>query len=153
MERKRVVSGLLGKQLPPSMGVAGSIPVLSAVTTVALEDRQILVSCTSFENWSPLTGAADSISVSSAMNCKSGKCPSSVAKAQKLRRQMGEVLKYKVGTKVVFGNEDPLEGRVIENFKLPGDVCVQWLNGPNGTPGEKSSYDREWLDENVKIVP
>lgn len=111
-----------------------------------------MVSCTSFENWSLLTGAASSILVFSAMNCKSGKCRGSVAKAQRLRAQISEILKYKVGTKVFFDESNPLVGQVVTNVKLPGDICIQWLNGPDNTPGQMISYDKEWLDENVKII-
>ena len=51
-------------------------------------------------------------------------------------------MKYEVGTKLVC-NE--VKGTVIPNFKLPGDICVEWETG------EKSSYDEDWLDENSKI--
>jgi len=51
--------------------------------------------------------------------------------------------KYKVGTKVVC-NE--VEGVVVENYKLPGDICITWETG------QKSSYDKEWLDDFVKML-
>lgn len=50
--------------------------------------------------------------------------------------------KYLVGTHLIC-NE--VNGIVIENFKLPGDICVEWETGL------RSSYDPEWLDEFAKI--
>lgn len=39
-----------------------------------------------------------------------------------------------------------VKGIVIENFKLPGDICVEWETGL------KTSYDVDWLDEFARIV-
>jgi hypothetical protein len=50
--------------------------------------------------------------------------------------------RYLPGTKLIC-NE--VNGIVIENFKLSGDICVEWETGL------KSSYDEEWLDEFTKI--
>ena len=52
-------------------------------------------------------------------------------------------MKYPVVTKVECND---CIGTVIENFKLPGDICIEW------DVGLKSSYDEEWLDENVSII-
>ena len=57
--------------------------------------------------------------------------------------------KYKVGTKVVFSdpqNGESFEGKVIDNYKIPGDICVKWETGFN------SSYDEKWLDKNTMII-
>lgn len=53
-------------------------------------------------------------------------------------------MNYKVGTKLVC-NE--VNGIVVENTKLPGDVCVQWEGYDNIV-----SYDTDWLDENAKVI-
>ncbi len=50
--------------------------------------------------------------------------------------------KYSLGIKLIC-NE--VNGIVIENFKLPGDICVLWETGL------QSSYDIEWLDQFTKI--
>jgi len=49
---------------------------------------------------------------------------------------------YDVGTKVVCNG---VKGEVVPNTKLPGDICIQWETGIF------SSYDKEWLDENVTV--
>lgn len=51
--------------------------------------------------------------------------------------------KYAVGTRLMCGG---VPGTVVQNVKLPGDICVMW-------PGETRpwSYSAEWLDENVVI--
>lgn len=44
---------------------------------------------------------------------------------------------YKLGTKIVFKfNNTRIVGEVVENTKLPGDICVQW-------------NDLEFLEENT----
>jgi len=53
--------------------------------------------------------------------------------------------KYIVGTKLIH-NESGITGIVIENFKLPGDICVEWKTG------FKTSYHEESLNENCSIV-
>ena len=59
--------------------------------------------------------------------------------------------KYTAGTKIVYshesyGQKEIIRGVVIENCKLPGDICVQWETG------QFSSYDLEWLNQNVEIL-
>lgn len=49
--------------------------------------------------------------------------------------------RYPEGT-VVLTTLD-VEGIVIPNFKLPGDICVEWESG------QKISYDEEFLDSIV----
>ena len=51
---------------------------------------------------------------------------------------------YEVGTKLVC-NE--VNGTVVENEKLPGDICVLWEEYDRII-----SYDTEWLDENAKVI-
>lgn len=51
--------------------------------------------------------------------------------------------KYSVGTKVTF---DDISGEIIENFKLPDDICIEWETGLIG------SYNKEWLDSNITIL-
>jgi hypothetical protein len=51
---------------------------------------------------------------------------------------------YEVGTKLVC-NE--VNGTVVENVKLPGDICVMWEGYTSIV-----SYDIDWLDENAKVV-
>lgn len=53
--------------------------------------------------------------------------------------------KYLVGKKVVCPGQD--EGVIIENFKLPGDICIKWnsMEWP-------VSYDEDFLDEHCVIV-
>jgi hypothetical protein len=48
--------------------------------------------------------------------------------------------KYPVGTRVTCCD---IDGYVVTNVKLPGDICIEWETGMF------SSYDEEWLDENV----
>lgn len=47
-------------------------------------------------------------------------------------------MKYPVGKEVVCN-----KGIVVENYKLAGDICIGWENGM------QSSYDEDWLDENL----
>lgn len=56
-------------------------------------------------------------------------------------------MKYQQGTKLIYrcGDGDTIRGIVVENSKLPGDICVEWENG------QFSSYDEDWLDENAEI--
>lgn len=53
--------------------------------------------------------------------------------------------KYSVGTKLLH-TESGIIGFVVENFKLPGDICVEWETGL------KTSYDEENLDENCSVM-
>ena len=52
-------------------------------------------------------------------------------------------LRFEVGT-VILCND--VKGVVVENVKLPGDICVKWE-----TMDEIVSYDEDWLNDNVKI--
>ncbi len=51
--------------------------------------------------------------------------------------------KYSIGTRMLCGG---IEGTVIENYKMPGDICIRWENGLT------CSYDKEWLDKNVVVI-
>lgn len=51
--------------------------------------------------------------------------------------------KYPIGTKLLC---DVIEGEVIENFKLPGDICVRW------DTGIEASYDEMWMDRYTIIM-
>jgi len=53
-------------------------------------------------------------------------------------------MKYSVGTKLEC---EEVAGVVVENTKLPGDICVKWESMDFVV-----SYDEEWLDENSKVV-
>lgn len=56
-------------------------------------------------------------------------------------------MKYSVGVKLIYRYEKGIiHGEVIENFKLPGDLCVKW------DTGQVASYDEEWLDERTEIM-
>lgn len=50
---------------------------------------------------------------------------------------------YTEGTKLMC---DGYKGVVVKNYKLPGDICVEWETGV------KSSYDKYWLNENTIII-
>ena len=50
---------------------------------------------------------------------------------------------YEEGTKIIC-NE--VHGIVVENTKLPGDICIKW------NTGQFCSYDKEWLDDNAEIL-
>lgn len=52
-------------------------------------------------------------------------------------------MKYVIGVHVKCNN---VLGVVIENFKLHGDICIEWETGM------KASYDSCWLDENVELL-
>ena len=52
--------------------------------------------------------------------------------------------KYPVGKKVIV-NE--ITGTIVENVKLPDDICVTW-EGNSGV----YSYDEEWLDKNIETA-
>lgn len=52
--------------------------------------------------------------------------------------------KYVPGTKLIW-KANGVRGRVVENYKLPGDICVEWEHGV------KSSYDEWFLDEHCAI--
>lgn len=47
-------------------------------------------------------------------------------------------MKYPIGTKLIF---EDIKGVVVENFKLPGDICIEWETG------QIISYGHEWLDK------
>lgn len=51
---------------------------------------------------------------------------------------------YDVGTKIICND---IEGTVVENEKLPGDICVLWEGYDHFI-----SYDTEWLNDNAKVV-
>lgn len=53
-------------------------------------------------------------------------------------------MKYTVGTIL---DADGVRGKVVENTKLPGDICVLWEHMT-----EIVSYDESFLDEFCKIV-
>jgi len=58
--------------------------------------------------------------------------------------------KYTTGTKLIYrGEEDGIpnvfHGVVVDNYKLPGDICVNWESGVS------SSYDKDWLDWHTEI--
>jgi hypothetical protein len=53
-------------------------------------------------------------------------------------------MKYPVGTKL---EADGVKGVVVENTKLPGDICVVWEHLP-----QVISYDEDFLDEFCKVV-
>lgn len=53
-------------------------------------------------------------------------------------------MKYKVGTTLEC---DGVKGVVVENTKLPGDICVLWEHMT-----QVVSYDEEFLDEFCKII-
>lgn len=53
-------------------------------------------------------------------------------------------MEYRVGIKLECNG---VTGVVVENTKLPGDICVKWE-----TMDFVVSYDKEWLDENVRAL-
>ena len=52
-------------------------------------------------------------------------------------------MSYEPDTKV--RSHTGVRGTVVENYKLPGDICIDWETG------QKFSYDEEWLQNNTKI--
>lgn len=55
--------------------------------------------------------------------------------------------KFPVGSRVGWPIEGKIEeGTVVENYKMPGDICIEWDMGIN------SSYDAEFLAENGVTV-
>lgn len=55
--------------------------------------------------------------------------------------------KYPVGMTILVDDhscEYTFRGTVVENCKLPGDICVKWEDG------KLISYDENWLDENAR---
>ena len=57
--------------------------------------------------------------------------------------------KYKVGAKLSFCDPQSGEsfgGKVVENYKFPGDICIDWETGM------QSSYDEDWLDQFTIIL-
>jgi hypothetical protein len=54
--------------------------------------------------------------------------------------------KYTVGTMLECNG---VRGKVVENIKLPGDICVEW---DNVAWWPIHSYDADWLDDNVIII-
>lgn len=60
-------------------------------------------------------------------------------------------MKYPAGTELIFRDihhtpPEEIRGVVVENVKLPGDICVKWESG------EIYSYDEQWLDEFTEIT-
>lgn len=53
-------------------------------------------------------------------------------------------MKYPVGTKLFCNN---IEGVVVDDVKIHGDICVQW-----DEIDFVCSYDERWLDENAIIM-
>jgi hypothetical protein len=53
-------------------------------------------------------------------------------------------MKYKPGDLITFEDR---KGTVVENVKLPNDICVLW------DTGEFSSYDEWFLDRYMKHIP
>ena len=53
-------------------------------------------------------------------------------------------MKYAVGTKL---DCDGVTGVIVENTKLPGDICVLWEHMT-----QVVSYDEEFLDEFCKVI-
>lgn len=51
--------------------------------------------------------------------------------------------KYPVGMKIRCND---IPGTIVENVKMPGDICVEW-EGNSGV----FSYDEEWLDKNLDL--
>jgi hypothetical protein len=51
---------------------------------------------------------------------------------------------YGEGTKLVCND---INGVVVSNTKLPGDICVLWEGYDTAI-----SYDKQWLDEFTKVV-
>jgi len=57
--------------------------------------------------------------------------------------------KYAVGVRLCFldpQSGESFEGKVIENYKFGGDICVKWDTGLS------SSYDKDWLDKFTTVV-
>lgn len=56
-------------------------------------------------------------------------------------------MKYPVGTVLIYDDMimGEIKGVVVENVKLPGDICVLWEGD------HLVSYDEEWLDEHCGI--
>lgn len=50
---------------------------------------------------------------------------------------------FPVGTRIIH-IESEIEGTVVENYKFPNDICVNWDNGL------QSSYDLDFLQEIAK---
>ena len=55
-------------------------------------------------------------------------------------------MEYPIGTMLECNG---IIGRVIENVKLPYDICVQW---EYESITHIISYDADWLDENARII-
>lgn len=56
--------------------------------------------------------------------------------------------KFIPGKRVEFPNAEKSKGTIVENFKLPGDICIKWDECT--TP---YSYDEEFLIEHgVKVI-
>lgn len=53
-------------------------------------------------------------------------------------------MKYEVGAKLWCNG---CIGEVVPNIKLPEDICIKW-----DVLDEITSYDVDWLDENVDIL-
>jgi len=50
---------------------------------------------------------------------------------------------YPDGTEVLCND---VEGVVVPNYKMEDDICIKWESGL------ESSYDKDWLNENVIII-
>jgi hypothetical protein len=53
--------------------------------------------------------------------------------------------KYVPGATLLFLGTS-IRGVVVPNYKLPGDVCVEWEGG------QRASYDVEFLDRHCKVL-
>lgn len=54
--------------------------------------------------------------------------------------------RYPAGTRLIWTADPSIVGTVVTNYKLPGDICVDWNNGL------RSSYDEQFLADNTKKV-
>lgn len=52
---------------------------------------------------------------------------------------------YPAGTRLLCNG---IRGTVIENVKLPGDICVKWDHAPDAVV----SYDADWLDSYAIVI-
>lgn len=57
--------------------------------------------------------------------------------------------KYPVGQKLIINSPagNAVVGTVVENCKMPGDICIKW----EGLE-DIYSYDEEFLDENAEVL-
>ena len=52
-------------------------------------------------------------------------------------------MKFPIGATVMFNG---VSGTVVENYKLPCDICIDWETG------QKASYDEDFLIEHKCVV-